>query len=234
MLPRAATLAVSASFFLLLSHSSPGVHAAPLDLSCNTNVDSCPTTFNGKCERGSNPLCAGGDCYDCDECRQFKADCNSCLENGCFYCPGDATCFNSPDYVLTNVFSSCTQSSDYIKDTCTQPQNVFSDPEYSGQAWVYDMINVEDVWRQGILGEGVRVRINDNGVEASHSEFAGRFDISTSCPVYEPPLDEIGSSTESHGTSVAAIVGAAADNGECSVGIAPKVTLSSCYVFDGK
>lgn len=33
----------------------------------------------------------------------------------------------------------------------------------------------------------------------------------------------------SHGTSVASIVGAGADNDVCGVGIAPNVTLSSCF-----
>lgn len=90
------------------------------------------------------------------------------------------------------------------------------------------MINVLPVWKQGIQGAGVRVRINDNGIDSSHVEFAGRFDSASSCPNSspDPNSEQVG-----HGTAVAGIVGAAAGNGECSVGIAPKVTLSACNIY---
>lgn len=165
---------------------------------------------------------------DCD----FDYDCQSCIANGCYWCPGDARCASSTSTPF-NVFSHCTRNIDYVQDTCTDPGNFFTDPMYSGQAWVYDMINVRPVWERQIFGNGVRVRINDNGVDASHLEFAGRFDIDSSCDSYLPPQQNGNSLPSSHGTSVAAIVGAGANNGECSVGIAPEVTLSACYAFDG-
>jgi hypothetical protein len=88
------------------------------------------------------------------------------------------------------------------------------------------MVNILPVWEQGILGTGVRVRINDDGVSHEHSEFKGRFSESDSCSSFS-------SIDSNHGTAVASIVGGGANNGECSVGIAPEVSLSACNILDG-
>ena len=58
---------------------------------------------------------------------------------------------------------------------------IFDDAEISLQKWVFDMINVQPVWEQGIFGKGIRVRINDAGVDSQHEEFQGRFDVDASC-----------------------------------------------------
>ena len=90
------------------------------------------------------------------------------------------------------------------------------------------MINVKPVWAAGITGDGVGIRINDSGVDASHPDFAGKFDVDSSCTNYVPfTLDE----KESHGTTCAALA-AAAGNDECSVGMAPDATVSACRIFN--
>lgn len=94
---------------------------------------------------------------------------------------------------------------------------------------MYDQINVLPVWEEGILGTGVRVRVNDDGILVSHPEFAGKFDSDASCDVYLP--DSFTLEENSHGTAVASILAANANNGECAVGIAPGVTLSACNMF---
>jgi subtilisin family serine protease/subtilisin-like proprotein convertase family protein len=238
------------------------------DLSCNVYSDFCPTRFNGVCDRTSSssttststadPACQGNgaDCFDCDECRQFRADCSGCLAHNCVWCPGDATCFNSDLYLLVNRDASCVNPGDFTQLTCRgdSPGNsddVFEDPLYAAQAWVYRMIQLETVWTdKGYRGDGVRVRINDNGVDVNHPEFEGRIDLEASCTKHYLPFiattiavdttdgdnnnesPDTPNTSASHGTSVAGIVGAAANNNVCSVGIAPKVTLSSCNVFD--
>jgi hypothetical protein len=63
-------------------------------------------------------------------------------------------------------------------------------------------------------------------VNYQHPEFMGRFSVSDSCSSFS-------SIDSNHGTAVASIVGAAADNDECSVGIAPEVSLSACNILDG-
>ena len=102
----------------------------------------------------------------------------------------------------------------------------YSDPLYSSMAWVYDMINVIPVWKQGYKGKGIHVRVNDEGIDASHPEFKGRFSVPLSCTDYLPQNDLM-----DHGTKVAAVIGADVNNNLCSVGIAPSVTLSSCNPY---
>ena len=227
--------------FSLLESSRHNLFAAAMpivatkDLACNVYEDTCPTQFNGVCEAGTGSC--NLDCLDCDQCEQFSQDCTSCLQNGCYYCAGDATCYNSNLYSF-NQFSHCTDATSYLHsgDSCEVPGAFFSDPEYAGQSWVYEMINVVPVWQQGITGTGIRVRINDNGVDSSHPELTGRFDTANSCPKYLPQTDgstdlaSLDGSVE-HGTSVAGILGSEANNNECSVGIAPTVTLSACNIF---
>lgn len=100
----------------------------------------------------------------------------------------------------------------------------FDDPRYDEEKWVFDMINIIPVWELGYFGSGIRVRINDNGVQADHPEFENRFDWGASCEENVEPSDN----SDYHGTAVASIVAASGDNGECAVGIAPKASLSAC------
>eukprot|EP00536_Pseudo-nitzschia_multiseries_P003878 jgi/Psemu1/147262/gw1.62.89.1 len=103
------------------------------------------------------------------------------------------------------------------------------------------MINVKPVWRSlGFTGRGVRIRINDDGVDAvGHPEFTNRFSEKDSCPIWAPlpPSTTNGAdaNTEdednSHGTAVAGIVVANADNDHCAAGIAFGATISSCNFF---
>jgi subtilisin family serine protease len=90
------------------------------------------------------------------------------------------------------------------------------------------MIHVLPVWQQGIFGSSVRVRVNDNGVDASHDEFGDRFDEFASCDLFLPDPN---ATSNYHGTAVASILGAEANNDECSAGIAPNVTISACNIF---
>jgi hypothetical protein len=103
----------------------------------------------------------------------------------------------------------------------------FSDPYYEQESWVFHMINIQPVWVRGIYGTGVHIRINDEGVDFSHPEFAGRVDIDNSCDDYLPATSD-----RRHGTFVASIAAAAGNNGECAVGIAPQATISSCEIID--
>jgi subtilisin-like proprotein convertase family protein len=94
------------------------------------------------------------------------------------------------------------------------------------------MIDILPVWQKGYFGEGIRMRINDNGLDVNHEEFIGRFDSDASCDNNDYQLrPEL--SNFSHGTFVASIAAASANNGYCSVGVSPKVTLSACYAFHG-
>ena len=89
------------------------------------------------------------------------------------------------------------------------------------------MINVIDVWETyGLRGEGIKIRINDEGVDINNLEFSDRFDLDNSCESYLPENDSM-----DHGTIVAGIVVGNADNDACAAGIAHKATFSSCNIF---
>jgi subtilisin family serine protease len=90
------------------------------------------------------------------------------------------------------------------------------------------MINVDKVWKE-YTGKGVRIRINDDGVDINNEDFEGRFDEASSCDDYLP-VDGEG---EGHGTKVAGIIAGNANNGKCAAGIAYESTFSSCNLFGG-
>jgi subtilisin family serine protease len=94
------------------------------------------------------------------------------------------------------------------------------------------MIDLLPVWKKGYFGEGIRMRINDDGLAVDHEEFKGRFDMDASCDDNDyrirDPVENF-----AHGTSVASIAAASGNNGYCSVGVSPMVTLSACYAFHG-
>ena len=104
-------------------------------------------------------------------CEDLNWDCFSCIEkDGCYWCPGDALCTSGPIFLDTATAvirnNSCTVPEDFVTDTCTADGNFFSDPLYSSQKWIFDMINIEEVWAKGIFGNGIRVRVNDEGFES--------------------------------------------------------------------
>ena len=115
----------------LVSSSSVGLLLASMvvsidaNFSCDHIADQCPTKNDGVCDSsGGNPLCVDGDCRDCDQCVQFNADCQACVDAiGCNWCPTDGTCHNS----LYTSFGSCTNADNYITDggTCADSSNFF-------------------------------------------------------------------------------------------------------------
>lgn len=80
-------------------------------------------------------------------------------------------------------------------------------------------INVGPVWNQGIFGNGVIVGVYDSGIQLNHPDLAGNI---------HPTLifgggGPIGGSA--HGTAVAGLIGAVANNGIGGTGVAPGVLL---------
>jgi subtilisin family serine protease len=150
------------------------------------------------------------------DCESLHFDCYSCIQNGCFWCPTDGLCFETAEYVSREPnkdliwperFHNCKIPESFTQTTCTAPGNHFSDPLYSAQNWIFANVKVVPVWEKGYYGKGIRVRINDQGIETTHPEFFGRIDLNTSCP-----NGTAASLDSSHGMTVASIVGAAANN----------------------
>jgi len=137
-------------------------------------------------------------------------------------------------YSSSNKVSACQSSSDYLSsvfgdspDACVVDGAFTQDPLYEGSNWMYEMINVVDVWENyGFTGNGVTIRINDDGVYVDNLEFDNRFDdVDNSCPNYVPI------NGDDHGTAVAGIVLGNANNDQCATGIAYEAKFNACNFF---
>ena len=83
-------------------------------------------------------------------------------------------------------------------------------------------INIEDVWAEGIMGEGVNIAIVDEGIDYTHPDLNENFDVTLSHDytgsgdIYHP--------FEHHGTHLAGAL-AARDNDFGVRGVAPRATI---------
>jgi subtilisin family serine protease len=89
-------------------------------------------------------------------------------------------------------------------------------------------INVVPAWNMGVTGAGVTVAVIDDGVQLTHPDLIAnisptlRFNAATGTSNVSPDL---AAPDGGHGTSVAGIIGAVANNGIGISGIAPDVTI---------
>jgi subtilisin family serine protease len=146
----------------------------------------------------------------------------------CFLLASPTLVFAAPgsDYTL-DYYGDVAQLDDTLVSNAVGSSG---EPLAGNNNWAYEMINVYPVWNDGYTGEGIKIRVNDDGVEVDHDEFEGRFDIlENSCDwdayAYKPY------SGGTHGTRVTGIVLANDDNNRCAVGIAPEAKFSSCNIF---
>ena len=96
-----------------------------------------------------------------------------------------------------------------------------ADP-YAKRQWSLESLGMEQVWSKGYNGEGVRVAIIDSGVNSLHEDFEGvAFDKGKNMlDGSRDVTDEVG-----HGTFVAGIIAAAANNNVGIAGLCDGVTL---------
>jgi subtilisin family serine protease len=120
------------------------------------------------------------------------------------FCAAESLCAPADD-VPTPAFlaghgkvSTC--ATDDFVATCGTGAAASPDPYYGAAAWYLDLMNVEAAWASGVTGAGVRIRVNDDGVDASHPDLA-KVSVADSCEVWAP-LEEAG---EDHGTACAAL-----------------------------
>ncbi|MDG0816001.1 S8 family serine peptidase [Bdellovibrio svalbardensis] len=98
-------------------------------------------------------------------------------------------------------------------------------------------MNLQQTWAQGYTGKGVIIQVSDTGVEDIHEDLHGNFlygggskDYTLSSP-YLSNASAPRSSSDNHGTSVAGLIAAVADNGVGSRGVAPKASLTSANII---
>ena len=99
--------------------------------------------------------------------------------------------------------------------------------------WGLRSLGIDELWRRGLTGAGVRVGHLDTGVDGNHPALAGRVaafletdDEGRAVPS-APPRD-----TASHGTHTAGILCGGVLDGE-AIGVAPEARLYSAAVIDG-
>lgn len=101
-----------------------------------------------------------------------------------------------------------------------------TDPLYPSQNHLDQIGDIEAIW-EDYTGRGVSVGVYDDGVQYDHPDLAGNYDrrlhFRDGGTVYDPyPIG----SGDGHGTAVAGIIGAVANNGIGGVGVAPGVGLT--------
>lgn len=96
--------------------------------------------------------------------------------------------------------------------------------------WAPDAISAPAAWAAGAQGEGARVAILDGGIYNVHADLAPNLDVSRSASFVPGQSYNTDGGTFWHGTHVAGIVGARANN-FLTVGIAPRATLIGVKVL---
>jgi subtilisin family serine protease len=109
------------------------------------------------------------------------------------------------------------------------------DPLYPVQWHLHGMfkhINVIPVWDQGILGNGVRIAIIDDGIQTMHPDIRDNFKSDSSYNFITNNRDvEPTESTSWHGTASAGIAAARDDALSCGVGVAPRAEIAGIVVL---
>ncbi len=106
-------------------------------------------------------------------------------------------------------------------------QNIFATPG--------EDINVAPAWQLGVTGEGVVVAVIDTGVEILHPDLAANIDPALQLDPLDGDNDanpNLNDPSLAHGTAVAGIIGAVANNGLGGTGIAPGVQLVPIRLID--
>ncbi len=103
---------------------------------------------------------------------------------------------------------------------------------FSGLQWDMKMIGMEEGWKSGLTGKGVRVGIVDSGLSDYTMDIdrdrilKGKNLSPVKLNIGSPVLDTVG-----HGTFIAGIIGATKGNGIGIAGMAPGVTFAPVKCF---
>lgn len=107
----------------------------------------------------------------------------------------------------------------------------FNDPSYSSQ-WHLFRIDVAPIWDE-YTGAGVTVGVFDDGVDYAHQDLDDNFSAALNIVWNGTNWDPFPNvSTNAHGTAVAGIIAAEANNGAGGVGVAYGATLGAVDIFD--
>ena len=170
-------------------------------------------------------------------------NCAACVSDGGYWCGRGSLCLSNltrmgdedawrtqagllreGDLLLCPERSSWTASA-CTDDVASRPAG-FVDPMYDAQSWVYEMIDVEAVWRQGYTGRGVQVVVNDDGIDLTLPDFGPlpdgslKFDVAGSyaaSPACIACTSTMGCARTLHGPCACACSEAACSHGRCGI-----------------
>lgn len=146
-----------------------------------------------------------------------------------------AVAFAVPNWI---VYAADETGVNVTKDEAiATPESPFSvnDPRYETEQWYLQRINASRAWSLAYADDGfegafaeVQVAIIDSGIDVNHPEFRGRLlDGKNYVTTGVPPDDDFG-----HGTHVAGLIGAVANNAVGIAGVAPKVRIDPRKVLN--
>jgi subtilisin family serine protease len=96
-------------------------------------------------------------------------------------------------------------------------------------------INLAPVWNTGLSGAGVVVAVIDSGIQTNHPDLAANISSTLGFDALNPSGDGnpfFPNPINAHGTAVAGLIGAVANNGIGGAGVAPGVTLVPIRLID--
>ena len=139
----------------------------------------------------------------------------------------------------TDAAADATAARDDAAVAIAQPEAPFliNDPKYEDAQWYLQRINASRAWALAYAADGfagafteVQVAIVDSGIDVNHPEFRTRL-----LPGYNylspgaSPVDDYG-----HGTHVAGLLGAVANNATGIAGVAPKIKIDARKVLNSQ
>jgi subtilisin-like proprotein convertase family protein len=89
-------------------------------------------------------------------------------------------------------------------------------------------INVDEIYKDGIQGEEIKIAVSDSGIEVTHEDLANNYISSisknffSSYPYTGNPLPDFTNVDDMHGTAVTGIISAIGENKKGGRGVAPK------------
>ena len=115
---------------------------------CDAENDPCVFKYDGICSANGVTCAENTDCFDCDPCQAYRfLGCEECAANGCLWCGKDSLCLSSASFLPESV--TC-RASDFVTACPNDSADLFSDPLFEAQSWIYNQINVQEVWESGI------------------------------------------------------------------------------------
>ncbi len=145
--------------------------------------------------------------------------------------------YAEPDYIRARVepAKSHRRDSDRKLQTANTPKALdYNDPLQQRQ-YALDFMRARQAWKQA-TGQGVTIAVVDTGMDGTHPELKGKQVQGMSCLDGEPiePETDGSQGSNSHGTHVAGIAAAKANNNEGIIGVAYDAKIMSLVIFDAR